>query len=334
MATATAGASRDVPPGKAESRGSCDRDSGRLQGCAPAAGGISGGKTTGLGYNPANVNRSGLGGRSPFERSLPVMDDLLIPPAESPAALLEGTDASTTNGASAAAAAAAMIVFEDVRKVYEPDVVALQRATFVIEKGEFVFVVGPSGSGKSTITRLLLKELEPTSGRIIVGGRDLTRLKGSKVPLLRRNVGCVFQDFKLLRDRSAFENVAYALRVQGESSTAIRRKVPEVLALVGLAHKSGSRPDELSGGEQQRVSIARAVVNHPPLLICDEPTGNLDPDTSVGIMQLLHRINTAGTTILMVTHDREMVDKMRKRVIQLEEGRLARDERRGGYTGE
>jgi len=262
------------------------------------------------------------------------MDDLLIPPAESPAALLEGTDASTTNGASAAAAAAAMIVFEDVRKVYEPDVVALQRATFVIEKGEFVFVVGPSGSGKSTIIRLLLKELEPTSGRIIVGGRDLTRLKGSKVPLLRRNVGCVFQDFKLLRDRSAFENVAYALRVQGESSTAIRRKVPEVLALVGLAHKSGSRPDELSGGEQQRVSIARAVVNHPPLLVCDEPTGNLDPDTSVGIMQLLYRINRAGTTILMVTHDREMVDKMRKRVIALEEGKLARDERRGGYTSE
>jgi cell division transport system ATP-binding protein len=315
------------------------------QGCAPAASGGSerresarripaSRKRPGLGYNPANVNRSGLGGRSPFERSLPVMDDLLIPPAESPAALLDGTDASTANGSSAAAAAAAMIVFEDVRKVYEPDVVALQRATFVIEKGEFVFVVGPSGSGKSTIIRLLLKELEPTSGRIIVGGRDLTRLKGSKVPLLRRNVGCVFQDFKLLRDRSAFENVAYALRVQGESSTAIRRKVPEVLALVGLAHKSGSRPDELSGGEQQRVSIARAVVNHPPLLICDEPTGNLDPDTSVGIMQLLHRINTAGTTILMVTHDREMVDKMRKRVIALDSGKVVRDERRGGYETE
>ena len=259
------------------------------------------------------------------------MDDLLIPPAESPAALLEGTDASTTNGASAAAAAA-MIVFEDVRKVYEPDVVALQRATFVIEKGEFVFVVGPSGSGKSTIIRLLLKELEPTSGRIIVGGRDLTRLKGSKVPLLRRNVGCVFQDFKLLRDRSAFENVAYALRVQGESSTAIRRKVPEVLALVGLAHKSGSRPDELSGGEQQRVSIARAVVNHPPLLVCDEPTGNLDPATSVGIMRLLDRINRTGTTVVMATHDREMVDKMRKRVIALDNGDVIRDERRGQYT--
>ena len=227
-----------------------------------------------------------------------------------------------------------MIVFEGVRKVYEPDVVALDGASFVIEKGEFVFVVGPSGSGKSTIIRLLLKELEPTAGRILVGGRDLTRLKRSKVPLLRRNVGCVFQDFKLLPNRTAAENVAYALKVQGENSTNIRRKVPEVLNMVGLTHKMSSLPDELSGGEQQRVSIARAFVNHPPLLICDEPTGNLDPDTSVGIMQLLYRINRAGTTILMVTHDREMVDKMRKRVIALEGGKLLRDERRGGYTTE
>ena len=227
-----------------------------------------------------------------------------------------------------------MIVFDHVRKVYEPDVVALEDASFVIDKGEFVFIVGPSGSGKSTIIRLLLKELEATDGRIIVGGRDLTRLKRSKVPLLRRNVGCVFQDFKLLRERTAYENIAYALRVQGESAASIRKKVPEVLALVGLPHKASSRPDELSGGEQQRISIARAVVNHPPLLICDEPTGNLDPDTSVGIMQLLHRINTAGTTILMVTHDREMVDKMRKRVIALDGGRVVRDERRGGYETE
>ena len=186
------------------------------------------------------------------------MDDLLTSVSDSSAALLEGP-AVATNGDTPAASAAAMIVFEDVRKVYDPDVVALDRASFVIEKGDFVFVVGPSGSGKSPIIRLLLKELEPTDGRIIVGGRDLTRLKRSKVPLLRRNVGCVFQDFKLLRDRSAFENVAYALRVQGESSTSIRRKVPEVLALVGLAHKAASRPDELSGGEQQRVSIARAA---------------------------------------------------------------------------
>ena len=225
----------------------------------------------------------------------------------------------------------AMIVFEGVTKVYEPDVTALSDVTFVIEKGEFVFIVGASGSGKSTLIKLLLKEVEPTEGKILVGGRDLTRLKHSKVPLLRRNVGCVFQDFKLLPSRTAADNVAYALKVQGESRTSIRRKVPEVMNMVGLAHKMSSFPDELSGGEQQRVSIARAVVNHPPLLVCDEPTGNLDPDTSVGIMQLLYRINRSGTTILMVTHDREMVDKMRKRVIALDGGRLARDERRGGY---
>jgi cell division transport system ATP-binding protein len=228
----------------------------------------------------------------------------------------------------------AMVVFENVTKIYEPDVAALRDVTFAIDKGEFVFVVGASGSGKTTVIRLVLKELEPSSGKIIVGGRELGRLKRSKVPLLRRNVGCVFQDFKLLPNRTAAENVAYALKVQGESGTSIRRKVPEVLNLVGLAHKMSSYPDELSGGEQQRVSIARAFVNHPPLLICDEPTGNLDPDTSVGIMQLLYRINRSGTTILMVTHDREMVDKMRKRVIALENGKLARDERRGGYTSE
>jgi cell division transport system ATP-binding protein len=228
----------------------------------------------------------------------------------------------------------AMIVFEAVAKTYDPDVQALDDVSFVIDKGEFVFVVGASGSGKSTVIRLLLKEIEPTRGRITVGGRDVGRLKRSKIPMLRRNVGCVFQDFKLLPNRTAYENVAYALKVQGESRAEIRRKVPEVLNLVGLSSKMNSLPDELSGGEQQRVSIARAVVNHPPLLICDEPTGNLDPDTSVGIMQLLYRINRGGTTILMVTHDREMVDKMRKRVIALEEGRLARDERRGGYASE
>ena len=227
-----------------------------------------------------------------------------------------------------------MIAFDAVTKIYEPDVAALRDVTFVIEKGEFVFIVGASGSGKSTLIKLLLKEIDPTTGRIMVGGRDLSRLKHSQVPLLRRNVGCVFQDFKLLPSRSAADNVAYALKVQGESRASIRRKVPEVMNMVGLAHKMNSYPDELSGGEQQRVSIARAVVNHPPLLVCDEPTGNLDPDTSVGIMQLLYRINRAGTTILMVTHDREMVDKMRKRVIALEGGRLARDERRGGYEAE
>jgi cell division transport system ATP-binding protein len=234
----------------------------------------------------------------------------------------------------AVSSAGSMIVFEAVTKIYEPDVAALSEVTFVIDKGEFVFIVGASGSGKSTLVRLLLKELEPTRGKIVVGGRELGRLKRSKVPMLRRNVGCVFQDFKLLPNRTAAENVAYALKVQGESRNSIRRKVPEVLTLVGLADKMHSYPDQLSGGEQQRVSIARAVVNHPPLLVCDEPTGNLDPDTSVGIMQLLYRINRSGTTILMVTHDREMVDKMRRRVIALEDGRLARDERRGGYESE
>ena len=240
----------------------------------------------------------------------------------------------STNGTAPAGTPGSMIVFQNVTKIYEPNVAALQDVSFVIEKGDFVFVVGASGSGKSTLIRLLLKELEPTNGRIMVGGRDLTRLRRSKVPLLRRNIGCVFQDFKLLPSRTAAENVAYALKVQGESRNSIRRKVPEVLNLVGLSHKTNSLPDELSGGEQQRVSIARAFVNHPPLLVCDEPTGNLDPDTSVGIMQLLYRINRAGTTILMVTHDREMVDKMRKRVIALDNGNVIRDERRGQYTTE
>jgi cell division transport system ATP-binding protein len=257
----------------------------------------------------------------------PVSDVTLQTEAEIPATTL--VEAQPTEAP--VAGPGSMIVFESVTKVYEPDVTALRDVSFVIEKGEFVFVVGASGSGKSTIVRLLLKELEPTRGRIVVGGRDLTRLRRSKVPLLRRNVGCVFQDFKLLPTRTASENVAYALKVQGESASSIRRKVPEVMNMVGLSHKMNSLPDELSGGEQQRVSIARAFVNHPPLLVCDEPTGNLDPDTSVGIMQLLYRINRAGTTILMVTHDREMVDKMRRRVIALEDGRLARDERRGGY---
>jgi len=250
---------------------------------------------------------------------------------ETPTAPLGEPGAELIEPVEPVAGSGAMIVFESVTKVYEPDVTALRDVSFVIEKGEFVFVVGASGSGKSTIVRLLLKELEPTRGRIVVGGRDLTRLRRSKVPLLRRNVGCVFQDFKLLPSRTAAENVAYALKVQGENTNSIRRKVPEVMNMVGLAHKMNSLPDELSGGEQQRVSIARAFVNHPPLLVCDEPTGNLDPDTSVGIMQLLYRINRAGTTILMVTHDREMVDKMRRRVIALEDGRMARDERRGGY---
>jgi cell division transport system ATP-binding protein len=255
---------------------------------------------------------------------------------ETPAGALNGESSEAApavvpDGTQPVPAGTPMIVFEGVTKIYDPNVVALRDTSFVIEKGEFVFLVGPSGSGKSTIMRLLLKELDPTRGRILVGGRELNRLKRSKVPMLRRNLGCVFQDFKLLTDRTAYENVSYALKVQGQSKTQIRAKVPEILALVGLGAKMNNYPHELSGGEQQRVSIARAFVNHPPLLICDEPTGNLDPDTSVGIMQLLYRINRTGTTVVMATHDREMVDKMRKRVIALEDGVVIRDERRGGY---
>ena len=227
-----------------------------------------------------------------------------------------------------------IIEFRRVSKRYPSGDLGLDEATFAIARSEFVFLVGATGSGKSTVMRLLIKEHDPTEGTIRVAGHDLSEISRRRVPFYRRNVGVVFQDFKLLPSRTAAENVAYALKVQGENRASIRRKVPEVLNMVGLAHKMNSLPDELSGGEQQRVSIARAVVNHPPLLVCDEPTGNLDPDTSVGIMQLLYRINRAGTTVLMATHDREMVDKMRKRVIALEDGRLSRDERRGGYTSE
>jgi cell division transport system ATP-binding protein len=230
--------------------------------------------------------------------------------------------------------AEAMILLEDVTKVYPGDVVGLRDVTLQIDKGEWVFLVGPSGSGKSTFIKLLLKEIDATSGNVQVGGRSLRTLKRSQVPKLRRNIGCVFQDFKLLPTRTVYENVAYALEVQGQRREVIERKVPEIIGLVGLADKIDKLPHELSGGQQQRVSIARAFVNHPPLLICDEPTGNLDPETSIGIMQLLYRINRAGTTVLMATHDREMVDKMRRRVIALEEGRVARDDRRGGYVEE
>jgi cell division transport system ATP-binding protein len=240
----------------------------------------------------------------------------------------EAADAPTDGARSTSAA---MIVFDKVTKLYEPNIVGLEDVTLQIDKGEFVFLVGASGSGKSTFIKLLLKELEVSSGNLIVGGRSLPKLKRSKVPILRRNIGCVFQDFKLLPNRNVYQNVAYALQVQGKSRAEIRKKVPDIVGLVGLADKSDRMPNELSGGEQQRVSVARAFVNHPPLLIADEPTGNLDPDTSVGIMQLLYRINRAGTTVVMATHDREMVDKMRRRVIQLEDGRVVRDDRRGSY---
>src|SRR3954453_13825069 len=221
--------------------------------------------------------------------------------------------------------------FKDVTKVYDGGSVAVQSANLRIGRGEFVFLVGPTGCGKSTCMRLLMKELEPSRGEVSIAGRPLSEVPRSRVPYLRRNLGVVFQDYKLLPDRTVYDNVAYSLQVVGESRKEIRRKVPDILRLVGLSTKLHNFPTELSGGEQQRVSVARAFVSHPPLLIADEPTGNLDPDTSVGIMQLLYRINRAGTTVVMATHDREMVDKMRRRVIQLEDGRIVRDDRRGGY---
>jgi cell division transport system ATP-binding protein len=225
-----------------------------------------------------------------------------------------------------------MVILDEVTKVYPGDVVGLEEVSLSIESGEFVFMVGPSGSGKSTFIRLIIKELDATLGRVTVGGRDLQRLRRNKVPYLRRSIGCVFQDFKLLPGRNVWENVAYALEVTGDTPRNIKRKVPEILSLVGLAEKGERLPHELSGGEQQRVSIARAFVNHPRLLIADEPTGNLDPETSIGIMQLLYRINRTGTTVIVATHDREMVDKMQMRVIGLEGGRLVRDQRQAGYA--
>ncbi|MDP2182827.1 MAG: cell division ATP-binding protein FtsE [Actinomycetota bacterium] len=224
-----------------------------------------------------------------------------------------------------------MISMRGVEKQYSADKPALADIDVEIERGEFVFLVGHSGSGKSTFIKLLLREIMPTRGQIVVADQDLIRLKRWKIPYLRRNIGCVFQDFKLLPNKTSYENVAFALEVIGRSRHVIRTQVPEVLRLVGLEDKMESYPDELSGGEQQRVSIARAFVNRPPLLLADEPTGNLDPATSLGIMSLLNRINKTGTTVLVATHDREMVDSMRKRVIALEGGRVIRDQNRGVY---
>ena len=226
-----------------------------------------------------------------------------------------------------------VITFDHVTKIYpaQPTKPALDDVTLHIYPGEFVFLVGHSGSGKSTFIRLLTRELKPTSGHIYVADEDLSSMRNWRVPYLRRNIGCVFQDFKLLPNKTVFENVSFALEVIGKSRHIIRTQVPEVLRLVGLADKLDKRPDQLSGGEQQRVSIARAIVNRPPLLVCDEPTGNLDPQNSRGIMDLLERINRTGTTVLVATHDREMVDNMRRRVIALDKGHLTRDQDRGVY---
>jgi cell division transport system ATP-binding protein len=229
---------------------------------------------------------------------------------------------------------APVVELRDATVVYPGGNVGLDGVSLEIERGEFAFLVGPTGCGKSTFIRLLMKEVEPGRGQVLIAGRDLGKLERKRVPYLRRNLGVVFQDFKLLPNRTVYDNVAYCLQVIGESRSAIREKVPEILRLVGLSTKLHDYPDELSGGEQQRVSMARAFVNHPPLLLADEPTGNLDPETSVGIMQLLYRINRTGTTVVVATHDREMVDRMRRRVIELKEGRVVRDERAGLYTHE
>lgn len=225
-----------------------------------------------------------------------------------------------------------MIRFEDVTKVYARGArPALDRVDLEVERGEFVFLVGASGSGKSTFLRLVLREERPTAGRIFVAGRDLSTLSSWKVPHLRRSIGTVFQDFRLLPTKTVFENVAFALQVIGKPRHHILTTVPDTLELVGLGGKEKRLPHELSGGEQQRVAIARAFVNRPSILLADEPTGNLDPTTSVGIMRLLDRINRTGTTVVMATHDDEIVDQMRKRVIELDSGQLVRDQSRGVY---
>ena len=225
------------------------------------------------------------------------------------------------------------ISLQNVTHIYpsQPNKPALDDVSLDIYPGEFVFIVGHSGSGKSTFIRLLTRELRASKGKVLVAGQDLTKMRNWKVPYLRRQIGCVFQDFKLLPDKTCYENVAFALECIGKPRSVIKVQVPEVLRLVGLSDRTNAYPDQLSGGEQQRVAVARAMVNRPPLLVCDEPTGNLDPAISLGIMKLLDRINRAGTTVVMATHDREMVDSMRKRVVALEAGHIVRDQERGGY---
>jgi cell division transport system ATP-binding protein len=225
-----------------------------------------------------------------------------------------------------------VISLDNVTKIYAVGTrPALDTVSVEIDKGEFVFLIGPSGSGKSTVLRLLLREERPTTGVVHVDGRNLSRLPARKVPELRRKIGCVFQDFRLLPKKTVYDNVAFALEVINKSQRAIKRTVPEVLDLVGLDGKANRHPHELSGGEQQRVAIARAFVNRPLVLLADEPTGNLDPDTSQGIMRLLERINRTGTTVLMATHDNNIVDAMRRRVIELDFGKVVRDQARGVY---
>ena len=227
-----------------------------------------------------------------------------------------------------------MIEFRNVKKVYGTGVAAVKNANFVIEKGEFAFLVGSSGSGKSTLIKMILKEEEPTSGNIIINGRDTTFLKKSRIPYLRRSMGVVFQDFRLLPDKTVYDNVAYAMYIVRATPKHIRRQVPMVLSLVGLSEKAKMYPNELSGGEQQRVALARALVNNPSMIIADEPTGNLDPETAWDIMSLLNEINLRGTTVVVATHAKDIVDKMKKRVIHISKGEIVRDDKKGGYDGE
>ena len=226
-----------------------------------------------------------------------------------------------------------MIEFKNVSKKYGTGTVAVDNANFTIEKGEFAFLIGDSGSGKSTMIKMMLKEEDPTSGNIIINGRDITKIKPSKVPYLRRSMGIVFQDFRLLPDKTVYDNVAFAMYVVRASQKHIKRQVPMVLSLVGLSQKAKMYPNELSGGEQQRVALARAIVNNPSMLIADEPTGNLDPNTAWDIMVLLNDINLRGTTIAVATHAKDIVDRMNRRVIRIDHGNIVRDEK-GGYDGE
>ena len=227
-----------------------------------------------------------------------------------------------------------MIEFRNVNKTYVTGTEAVKNANFIIEKGEFAFLVGSSGSGKSTLIKLILKEEEPTSGNIIINGKDTTFIKKSRVPYLRRSMGVVFQDFRLLPDRTVYDNVAFAMYIVNATPRHIRRQVPMYLSLVGLSGKAKMYPNELSGGEQQRVAIARALVNNPSMLIADEPTGNLDPDTAWDIMNLLNEINMRGTTVVVATHAKDIVDQMKKRVIHIDKGEIIKDDKKGGYNCE
>lgn len=227
-----------------------------------------------------------------------------------------------------------MIEFKNVSKTYDNNVVALRNVDVAIERGEFVFLVGPSGSGKSTFIKMLLKEVDPTVGKITVNGVELSSIKRNQVPYYRRKIGMVFQDFRLIPTLSVYENVAFAMRVVEANPKDVRKRVPIVLSMVGLSDKHKMFPTQLSGGEQQRVSLARAIVNNPTILIADEPTGNLDPETAMEIMNLLNDINKAGTTVLMATHAKDIVDTMKKRVIAIDKGNIARDEKRGRYGNE